>query len=88
MNMDWGSAVFAPELDQIRTDVALVPIGGHYTMDAVEAGGLVRTIAPQLAVPMHYGFVVGSPSDAGRFRDAAAPVAVELMLPTDPFECA
>jgi len=37
-------------------------------------------------VPMHYGFVVGSPSDADRFREAAAPVVVELLTPTNPFE--
>jgi L-ascorbate metabolism protein UlaG (beta-lactamase superfamily) len=83
-----GDTDHAPELDEIRTDVAFVPVGGHYTMDVKEAGGLVRAIAPGLAVPMHYGFVVGSPSDGERFREAAAPVPVELMTPTDPFECA
>jgi L-ascorbate metabolism protein UlaG (beta-lactamase superfamily) len=82
-----GDTDHAPELDEVRADVAFVPIGGHYTMDAEEAGGLVRAIAPRLAVPMHYGFVVGSPSDGERFRDAAAPVPVELMTPVDPFEC-
>jgi hypothetical protein len=35
---------------------------------------------------MHFGFVVGSPSDADRFREAAAPVTVETMTPEDPFE--
>lgn len=82
-----GDTDHAPELDEVRADVAFVPIGGHYTMDAEEAGGLVRAIAPRLAVPMHYGFVVGSPSDGERFRDAAAPVPVELMTPVDPLEC-
>jgi L-ascorbate metabolism protein UlaG (beta-lactamase superfamily) len=42
---------------------------------------------PSVAVPMHYGFVVGSPFDAERFRDAADPVAVEILTPLDPFEC-
>jgi hypothetical protein len=35
---------------------------------------------------MHYGFVVGSSSDAERFRELAAPVPVEVMSPEDPFE--
>lgn len=83
-----GDTDHAPELDDVRADVVFVPIGGHYTMDAEEAGGLVRAIAPSLAVPMHYGFVVGSPSDGERFREAAAPVQVELMTPVDAFECA
>jgi hypothetical protein len=43
-------------------------------------------IAPQVAVPMHYGFVVGSPSDADRFRDEASPVRVEFLTPVNPFE--
>ena len=58
-----GDTDHAPELSDVRSDVALLPIGGHYTMNAVEAGGLARAIAPRLAVPMHFGFVVGSPSD-------------------------
>jgi L-ascorbate metabolism protein UlaG (beta-lactamase superfamily) len=81
-----GDTDHAPELDAVRADVAMVPIGGHYTMSAGEAGGLVRAIGPRVAVPMHFGFVVGSPSDADRFRDAAAPVAVEVLTPEDPFE--
>jgi L-ascorbate metabolism protein UlaG (beta-lactamase superfamily) len=81
-----GDTDHAPELDDVKTDVAFVPIGGTYTMEADEAAGLVRSIGPKLAVPFHYGFVVGSPSDAERFRDAAAPVPVQIMEPTNPFE--
>lgn len=74
------------ELMSLRTDVAFLPVGGYYTMNVEEAAGLARAMAPQLAVPMHYGFVVGTASDGERFRDAAAPVAVELMTPENPFE--
>ncbi|HYJ61916.1 MAG TPA: MBL fold metallo-hydrolase [Actinomycetota bacterium] len=81
-----GDTDHAPELDDVRTDVAFVPIGGTFTMDPEEAGGLVTAMRPRLAVPFHYGFVVGSPSDAERFRAAAAPVPVEVMTPVDPFE--
>ena len=81
-----GDTDHAPELSDVRTDVALLPIGGHFTMDAKEAGGMARAISPRLAVPMHYGFVVGSPSDAATFREAADGVAVEEMTPTNPFE--
>jgi L-ascorbate metabolism protein UlaG (beta-lactamase superfamily) len=81
-----GDTDHAPELDGVRTDVAFLPVGGHFTMDAVEAGGLARAIAPQLAVPFHYGFVVGSPSDGERFRQAAEPVKVEILTPRDAFE--
>ena len=81
-----GDTDHAPELDDVKTDVAFLPIGGHYTMEADEAAGLARSIAPELAVPMHYGFVVGSPGDADRFRTLADPVKVEVLTPTNPFE--
>ena len=81
-----GDTDHAKELDSVKTDVAFLPIGGFYTMDPVEAAGLAKSIGPQVAVPMHYGFVVGSPSDADRFKEAAAPVAVQTLTPTNPFE--
>ena len=81
-----GDTDHAPELDAVKTDVAFLPIGGYYTMEADEAAGLARSIAPQIAVPMHYGFVVGSPGDAERFRELADPVKVEVLTPTNPFE--
>lgn len=81
-----GDTDALPELESLTTDVAMVPIGGTYTMDASEAGGLIRAMSPQLAVPMHFGFVVGSPSAADRFREAAAPVPIQVLTPTNPFE--
>lgn len=81
-----GDTDALPELETLSTDVAMVPIGGTYTMDAEEAATLVRTMAPSLAVPMHYGFVVCSPSRADVFRKLAAPVPVEILEPTNPFE--
>ena len=81
-----GDTDHAPELEAIVADVAFLPIGGYYTMDPGEAAGLARSMQPKLAVPMHYGFVVGSPSYADRFRDAASPVPVEVMTPTNPYE--
>ena len=83
-----GDTDDAPELAEVRTDVAFLPVGGYYTMNVEEAAGLARAMAPQLAVPMHYGFVVGAEGDGERFREAAAPVAVELMTPENPFELA
>lgn len=75
-----------PELDAVRADAAFVPVAGTYTMDVEEAAGLVRAIAPGVAVPMHFGYVVGQPSDGERFRDAAAPVRVEILEPSLPFQ--
>ncbi len=81
-----GDTDHVAELEDVKTDVAFVPIGGTYTMDVDEAAGFVKAFAPRLAVPFHYGFVVGSAGDGERFRAASSPVPVELMEPTNPFE--
>lgn len=81
-----GDTDDAPELHSIKTDVAFVPIGGTYTMEWSEAAGLVKKIRPQVAVPMHYGFVVGTPADAERFAKEAAPVKVQTLKPVNAFE--
>lgn len=44
-------------------DVAFIPIGGVYTMDALEAAGYVNNIKPKEVVPIHYGMVVGDEKD-------------------------
>ena len=65
----------------VRCDVALVPVGGTYTMNASQAAGLVNDIRPALAIPTHYGSVVGSAADAEAFRKAVDPsVRVEILM--------
>ena len=81
-----GDTDHAPELDDVRADVTFLPIGGHFTMDWRAAAGLAKQIGPAVAVPIHYGFVICSPDDGLRFKDAAAPVPVELLMPVDDFE--
>jgi len=81
-----GDTDHAPELSRVRADVAFLPIGGTYTMDAPQAAEMAKALRPQLAVPMHYGFAVGGPSDAERFAKEADPVKVQILEPTNPFE--
>jgi L-ascorbate metabolism protein UlaG (beta-lactamase superfamily) len=47
---------------------ALLPVGGTYTMTAEEAARAVQMIKPKIAIPMHYGSVVGSSADAEKFK--------------------
>lgn len=64
-----GDTDVIPEMDDIETDVALLPVGGTYTMTADEAAEAANRIKPKLAIPMHWGAIVGSASDAQRFSD-------------------
>ena len=58
----------AEALDVI-CDIAMVPVGGTYTMDARQAAGLVNKIRPKIAIPTHYGNGTGSKRSADIFRD-------------------
>ena len=52
---DLGHALSEKELAAIGSlDAALIPVGGHYTIDAQEAAALVRALRPRLTIPMHY----------------------------------
>ena len=65
-----GDTDALPELEDVKCDIAFVPIGGTYTMTAKEAAGLINKIKPEIAVPIHYGTIVGSAKDVDTFKAA------------------
>ncbi len=65
-----GDSDVTPELRQLKNiDVLMLPVGGTYTMNAREAAELANAIKPKIAVPMHYGSIVGTEKDAEVFRE-------------------
>ena len=62
-----GDTDITEENRKVKCDVAFVPVGGTYTMDYNEAAQLVNEIKPKIAVPIHYGSVVGTKEDAVEF---------------------
>ncbi len=76
-----GDTDATPEAKAVKCDIALVPIGGKFTMDAQKAAELINTISPAVAIPVHYGNVVGSPEDGDVFAaHVEAPVTVEFKI--------
>ena len=65
-----GDTDATEEAMSVKCDIALVPVGGTYTMDAGQAAKLVNTIKPEFAVPVHYGGVVGRKKDGLDFQKA------------------
>jgi len=63
-----GDSDFVPEFRDVRADVVLVPVSGVYVMTAREAAEFINTIRPRVAIPMHYGAIVGSRRDAEEFK--------------------
>ena len=63
-----GDTDITPENKQVECDVALIPIGGTYTMDYKEASELINIIKPKIAIPTHYGSIVGDITDGEKFK--------------------
>ena len=61
-------------------DIALLPVGGTYTMNAAEAAEAAGHINPKLAVPYHWGDIVGGESDAEAFT-TKSPCEAKLLHP-------
>jgi L-ascorbate metabolism protein UlaG (beta-lactamase superfamily) len=74
-----GDTDVIPEMDGLQVDIALLPVGGKYTMTAEEAAQAVRRIKPRVAIPMHYGAIVGTVADAQRFKKLCPP-EVEVVI--------
>lgn len=64
-----GDTDITEENKQVKCDVAFAPIGGTYTMTYSEAAELINEIKPQIAVPTHYGLIVGNKEDANNFAN-------------------
>lgn len=65
----------------VKCDIALVPIGGKFTMDANKAAEFINTIKPAVAIPTHYGSIVGKKEDADVFAAGVkSPIRTEIKM--------
>ncbi|MCX6749397.1 MAG: MBL fold metallo-hydrolase, partial [Candidatus Pacearchaeota archaeon] len=69
-----GDTDLIPEMQKLtgykqqgKEFIALLPVGGRFTMNAEEAAEAADIIKPTLAIPMHWGTVVGTEEDAKEF---------------------
>lgn len=63
-----GDTDITQENKNVKVDVALVPIGGTYTMTKVEAAELINIVKPKIVIPIHYGEIVGEKNDGEEFK--------------------
>ena len=75
-----GDTDFIPEMKDLRVDIALLPVSGTYVMTADQAVKAALAIKPELAIPMHYGAIVGSDQDALAFKNALKGKVAVLIL--------
>jgi L-ascorbate metabolism protein UlaG (beta-lactamase superfamily) len=62
-----GDCDFFPEMKTLKVDIALLPIGGTYTMDEEEAARAAGALSPRVIIPMHYGTIEGN-ADPEKFK--------------------
>lgn len=76
-----GDTDYIPEMDDIKADVVFLPVGGTYTMNAQEAAQAANSIKPKIAVPIHFGSIVGTQKDAEVFiENLAEGIEAKIML--------
>jgi L-ascorbate metabolism protein UlaG (beta-lactamase superfamily) len=63
-----GDSDFIPEMKNLHVDIALLPVSGTYVMTAEQAIQAALAIRPEVAIPMHYGAIVGGEEDALKFK--------------------
>jgi L-ascorbate metabolism protein UlaG (beta-lactamase superfamily) len=68
-----GDTDITEENKKVKCDVAFVPVGGTYTMDFKEAAHLINEMKPKVAIPIHYGKIVGTKQDAEDFKKLLRP---------------
>jgi len=73
-----GDSDVIPEMNSVNADIWLVPVSGTYVMSAEEAAKIINNVNLQVAVPMHYGAIVGSEADAKKFAQLVGDKALIL----------
>ena len=74
-----GDSDLIPEMTDLKPDILLVPVSGTYVMTAKEAANAIEKIKPKIAIPMHYGTIVGSENDAKELKDMIKSCKVQIL---------
>lgn len=67
-----GDSDLTEEMSNVKCDIALLPVSGTFVMTAEEAAEASARIKPKIAIPMHYGEIIGSAADAKLFKEKAS----------------
>jgi len=57
-----------------------LPVGGRFTMNAEEAAEAAKLIKPFIAIPMHYGSIIGEKKDAEEFVSFCNKYGVNALI--------
>ena len=74
-----GDSDLIPEMSNLRPDILLIPVSGTYVMTNKEAAKATEIIKPKIAIPMHYGTIVGTERDATEFKNLVKSCEVQIL---------
>ncbi|MBW3002663.1 MBL fold metallo-hydrolase [Candidatus Woesearchaeota archaeon] len=75
-----GNSSFTPEMAKVKADIIILPVGGTFVMDAREAAKAAEIINPKLAIPSHYGSLMGSIDDANWFKEILEAKNIKVLI--------
>ena len=76
-----GDSDATSEMKEVKADIVILPVGGTYTMNPLEAAEVVNIINPGKVIPIHYGDIVGKANDGEEFSKLVISAEVELLSP-------
>ena len=79
-----GDTDLIPEMQKMtgynQNFIALLPVGGRFTMDPHEAFEAAKLIKPSIAIPMHWGSIIGSREDAEEFKELCSKAGINCEI--------
>ncbi len=75
-----GDSSYIPEMTKVKADIVILPVGGTFVMDAKEAAKAAEMIGPKLAIPSHYGSLMGSLDDAEWFKELLETKNIKVII--------
>ena len=67
------------EAESVKCDIALIPIGGHFTMNTDEAAELIKIISPKIVIPTHYGSIIGNITDGKKLKESLSDTNIAVI---------
>ncbi|RLI61201.1 MAG: MBL fold metallo-hydrolase [Promethearchaeia archaeon] len=68
-----------PEMENLQSNIALLPVSGTYVMDVAECAEAVKVIKPEIVIPMHVGRGIGSLEDRIKLKNKLPDVRVVVL---------
>lgn len=75
-----GDSSFTPEMAKVKADIIILPVGGTFVMDPREAAKAAEIIDPKLAIPSHWGSLMGSIDDANWFKELLETKNIKVII--------